>query len=135
MPGKMKEIMIVDDEIGMRALLSGALIEKGYNVTLAKDGEDSLRQLKKKRFDLLITDINMPHLNGIELLREMKRKGRKEKVILMSGDSVEETRLDKDIQPVFLQLKKPFGMNLFVKAVLSALETDKIKSKRKRNAS
>ena len=134
MPGKMKEIMIVDDEIGMRSLLSGALTEKGYNVTLAKDGEDSLRQLKKKRFDLLITDINMPHLNGIELLREMKRNGRKEKVILMSGDTVGEAQLDKDIQPVFLQLKKPFGMNLFVKAVLSALETDKIKSKRKMNA-
>ena len=134
MPGKMKEIMIVDDEIGMRALLSDALIEKGYNVTLAKDGEDSLRQLKKKRFDLLITDINMPHLNGIELLREMKRKGRKEKVILMSGNSVDETQLDEDIQPVFLQLKKPFGMNLFVDAVLSALETGTIKSKRKRNA-
>lgn len=134
MPGKMKEIMIVDDEIGMRALLSDALVEKGYNVTLAKDGEDSLRQLKNKRFDLLITDLNMPHINGIELLREMKKKGRKEKVILMSGDSVDETKLDKDIQPVFLQLKKPFGINLFVEAVLSALGTGKIKSKRKRNA-
>ena len=134
MPGKMKEIMIVDDEIGMRALLSDALLEKGYNVTLAKDGEDSLRQLKKKRFDLLITDMNMPHLNGIELLREMKRKGRKEKVILMSGESVDEATLDKDIQPVFLQLKKPFGMNLFVEAVLSALEAGNSKSKRKRNA-
>ena len=134
MPEKMKEIMIVDDEIGMRALLSDALLEKGYNVTLAKDGEDSLRQLKKKRFDLLITDMNMPHLNGIELLREMKRKGRKEKVILMSGESVDEATLDKDIQPVFLQLKKPFGMNLFVEAVLSALEAGNSKSKRKRNA-
>jgi len=134
MPGEMKEIMIVDDEIGMRSLLSDVLIGKGYNVTLAKDGEDSLRKLKKKRFDLLITDLNMPHVNGIELLREMKKNGRKEKVILMSGDSVDETKLDKDIQPVFLQLKKPFGMELFVEAVLSALETVKIKPKSKRNA-
>ncbi|MFC1838248.1 response regulator [Thermodesulfobacteriota bacterium] len=134
MPGKLKEIMVVDDEIGIRALLSDALEEKGYNVTLAKDGEESLRQLKKKRFDLLITDINMPHLNGLELLRKMKKEGRQEKVILMSGNSVDESILGKDIQPVFFQLKKPFGMNLFMEAVLSALETKNSKSKRKRNA-
>ena len=134
MQREMKEIMIVDDEIGIRALLSDVLAGKGYNVTLAKDGEDSLRQLKKKRFDLLVTDVNMPRLNGIELLREMKRNGRKEKVILMSGDSVDESKLDKDIHPVFLRLKKPFGINLFMKAVLSALETGNSKSRRKRNA-
>jgi DNA-binding NtrC family response regulator len=134
MQREMKEIMIVDDEIGIRALLSDVLEGKGYNVTLAKDGEDSLRQLKKKRFDLLVTDVNMPRLNGIELLREMKRNGRKEKVILMSGDSVDESKLDKDIQPVLFWLKKPLGINLFMKAVLSALETGNSKSRRKRNA-
>ena len=44
---KLKEIMVVDDEAGIRALLSDALIQKGYNVTLAKNGMDSLKQLRK----------------------------------------------------------------------------------------
>jgi len=133
MPVKLKEIMVVDDEAGIRALLSDALIEEGYKVTLAKDGKDSLRQLKKKKFDLLITDINMPRLNGLELLRKMKRDGRKEKVILMTGNPVDKTLLNKDVQPVFLQLTKPFRVNHLLDAVLSALETNRRKAKRKRN--
>lgn len=134
MPRRFKEIMVVDDEAGLRALLSDALLEEGYNVTLAKDGKDSLRQLRKKRFDLLITDINMPHLNGIELLKRMKREGRTEKVILMTGEPVDRSLLNKDVQPVFVQLKKPFRMNHLLDAVLSALDTACAGQKRKRNA-
>ena len=131
---KLKEIMVVDDEAGIRALLSDALIQKGYSVTLAKNGKDSLKQLKKHRFDLLITDINMPQLNGLELIRVMKKKGRKEKVILISGEPVDDTLLNNESMPVFAQLKKPFGMNQFLDTVISALETKGSGSKRRRNA-
>ena len=65
---------------------------------------------------------------------KMKRDGRKEKVILMSGNFIDESTLDSDTQPVFLQLQKPFGINLFMEAVYSALEAGKDKQKRKRNA-
>ena len=77
--------MIVDDEAGIRDLLSEALSEKGFDVTSAKDGRESLRYMRKIAFDLLITDINMPNLNGIELLKRMKTAGRKEKVVIMTG--------------------------------------------------
>lgn len=116
--------MVVDDEAGIRVLLSDALAGEGFKVTLAKDGDDSLMQLKDHRFDLLITDINMPHLNGLELLKKMKKAGRKEKIILITGNPVDDSVLDEDIQPVFAQLKKPFGMDHLLDIVFSALESN-----------
>lgn len=140
---RLKQIMVVDDEAGIRALLFEALAEEGFKVTLAKDGKDSLKQMRNRRFDLLITDINMPHIDGIELLRKMKRAGRKEKVILMTGEPIDQSRLNKETQPVFVQLKKPFRMNKFLQVVSSALEPQRGKmpssgtdrrTRRKRNA-
>ena len=131
---KLKKIMVVDDEAGIRALLSDALIQEGYSVTLAKDGRDSLKQLRERSFDLLITDINMPHLDGLELIRMMKKKGRKEKVILISGTPVDSTLLNTESMPVFAQLKKPFRMNQLLDTVISALETRSSRAKRRKNA-
>ena len=130
---KLKEIMVVDDEAGIRALLSDALIQEGYNVTLAINGKDSLKRLKNRKFDLLITDVNMPQLNGLELIKMMKKRGRREKVILISGEPVDHDLLNKESMPVFAQLRKPFGMNQFIDTVISALESKGAKSKR-RNA-
>ncbi|MGD9161222.1 MAG: response regulator, partial [Desulfobacteraceae bacterium] len=124
----------VDDEAGIRALLSDALIQEGYSVTLAKDGKDSLNQLRNHRFDLLITDVNMPQLNGLELIKKMKKKGRKEKVILISGEPMDNALISKESMPVFAHLKKPFRMNQFLDTVISALESEGSKSKRRRNA-
>jgi len=64
--------MVVDDEAGIRNLLSDVLTAEGFKVTLAKNGKDSLKQMKNRRFDLLITDINMPGLDGIDLLRKIE---------------------------------------------------------------
>ena len=131
---KLKEIMVVDDEVGIRALLSDALMQKGYSVTLAEDGMDSLRQMGKHRYDLLITDINMPKLNGLELIKMMKKRGRREKVILISGEPVADALLNKEAMPVFAQLKKPFRMDHLLKTVISALEPEGPQMKRRRNA-
>ena len=72
------KIMVVDDERGIRYLLEDALAGEGYDVTLAKNGRDCLRQMEEQEFDLLITDMDMPELDGMGLLRMMKRAGRAE---------------------------------------------------------
>jgi CheY-like chemotaxis protein len=64
---RLKDIPVVDDEIGIRNLLFEVLSNEGFKVTPAKDGKESLGHMQKHRFDLLITDINMPRLDGIEL--------------------------------------------------------------------
>jgi len=118
---RLKKILVVDDEAGIRNLLFDVLSSKGFKVTLAKDGKDSLKQMRNRHFDLLITDINMPRLDGIELLRRMKRADRKERVIIMTGDPFDKKELDKDIPHVFSQLRKPFHMNKFLEVVSTAL--------------
>jgi len=113
--------MVVDDEAGIRNLLFDVLSDEGFKVTLAKNGRDSLKQMRNRSFDLLITDINMPGLDGIDLLRKMKKAGRKEKVIIMTGKPFDQNHLKKEIPPVFTQLNKPFHMNKFLEVVSSAL--------------
>jgi two-component system response regulator (stage 0 sporulation protein F) len=120
--GSLKKILVADDEAGIRALLFDVLSSEGFNVTLAKDGRESLRQMRKGHFDLLITDINMPGLDGIQLLKAMKREGRSERVIIMTGNSEDEEALGGDIPPVYRFLHKPVPVHSIVDVVTSALK-------------
>ena len=116
-----KRILVVDDEANIRELLFDVLSGKGFNVTLAKDGIESLNHMSGRRFDLLITDIDMPGLDGLKLLKMMKKNGRREKVIVMTGRSARGLKLGCDMQPVFRMLEKPFNIEKFLTAVSSAL--------------
>jgi two-component system response regulator PilR (NtrC family) len=69
-PGR---VLVVDDERSMRELLSIVLRRDGYDVMVAEDGATALEILASQRVDILITDIRMPNMNGVELLREAKR--------------------------------------------------------------
>src|SRR3954447_3671947 len=66
-------VLVVDDERLMRELLSIVLRRDGYEVLIAEDGAAGLELLKRERVDILITDIRMPNMNGVDLLREAKR--------------------------------------------------------------
>jgi two-component system response regulator PilR (NtrC family) len=66
-------VLVVDDERSMRELLSIVLRRDGYDVLIAEDGAAAVALLKRERVDILITDIRMPHMNGVDLLREAKR--------------------------------------------------------------
>lgn len=116
-----KEILVADDDFGLRDLLSEVLSTSGFHVTLAKDGVDSLDQMRNHRFDLLITDVRMPGLTGLEVLKRMKEEGRDETVIVMTGDPIRHSQLGKDLQPVHTLLQKPFRLRSFLDVVNSAL--------------
>ena len=66
-------VLVVDDERSMRELLSIVLRRDGYDVLIAEDGAAGLELLKRERIDILITDIRMPQMSGVDLLREAKR--------------------------------------------------------------
>lgn len=65
-------ILIVDDEPSIRRLLSGHLLRRGYRVVVARDGTEALRFFEEETPNLLITDLNMPGLGGLDLLRHLK---------------------------------------------------------------
>ncbi len=72
-----KKILVVDDESGIRFLLSEILLSNGFEVSLASDGQESLDKLEQGHFDLVVTDINMPRLDGVAMLKRMKKTKRK----------------------------------------------------------
>ena len=114
------KILVVDDDADTRNHLFDVLSDEGFKVTVAKDGRESLNQMKTRRFDLLITDINMPRMGGIELLKRMKKAGRQERIIIMTGKPAAYKNQNGDMPPVFSQLRKPFRMHKFLEVVASA---------------
>lgn len=64
-----QNILVVDDEPSFRNVMKRVLVKDGHNVTLAEDGFEGLRQLKNKSFDIVLTDINMPNMNGWKFLK------------------------------------------------------------------
>ena len=114
------KILLVDDEKGIRFLLSQILLNHGFEVSLARDGQESLEKMEKGRFDLIITDINMPRLDGVSMLKNMRKTGREEKIIIMTGNPSDQRLLDKDMPPVVERLCKPFGIETFLSVVTAA---------------
>lgn len=80
-----KLILLVDDEQGIQLLYSEELKEEGYLVESAFNGQEALEKFKKNTPDLVILDINMPEMNGIEVLRQMKELQPHLPVILCSA--------------------------------------------------
>lgn len=68
-----KNILVVDDSSSIRALLKLSLEDENYHVTLGEDGLDALKHLDGAHFDLIITDLHMPNMNGMELIREIRK--------------------------------------------------------------
>ena len=118
---KSKKILVVDDEKGIRFLLSEVLLNQGFEVCMAKDGQESLDQLEKDNFDLVITDINMPRMDGIAMLKTMKKSGRREKVIVMTANPSDKRLLGTDVPDVLAHLHKPFNINSFLNTVVVAM--------------
>ena len=81
----MTSILIVDDEEQIREILFERLIELGYEISLAEDGLSAKSLLQNKKFDLVITDIIMPDIDGLELIRFAKENYPGLKIIAMSA--------------------------------------------------
>ena len=108
-----KKILVVDDEMGIRSLISDLLESQGFEVRAAKDGQESLDEMEREDFDLVITDIQMPRLDGLAMLEAMKRAGRKEKIIIMTGSALAMDFPDEEMPMVVSRLYKPFRMATF----------------------
>ena len=67
-----KKILIVDDSESIREVVSFTLENEGYNILSAIDGKDALKHLDGQAIDLVITDLHMPNMNGIELIKEIR---------------------------------------------------------------
>lgn len=85
-PGKAHRILVVEDDADTRALLERFLTGAGFEVLLAEDGVEALLTMGRMELDLILSDINMPNLDGLKLLEIVTQQGRQIPVVLLSAD-------------------------------------------------
>src|SRR6184192_2503926 len=100
-------ILIVDDEAAILRLLKEALTQWGYQVTGASSGAEALQALRGDMFDAVITDIRMPDMNGLELLKEIKRHDESVEVVVMTGYPTIASAVEALKEGAFDYLSKP----------------------------
>jgi len=87
MPTRTKaRILVVDDEPGVRESLGMLLVSAGYDVAVADDGVSAVSHLNTTVTDLIITDLNMPHMSGMELISHVRTRYPSISIVAMSGD-------------------------------------------------
>ena len=117
-------ILVVDDDISIRKIVRDRLKMEGYTVTTAEDGKTGWEKFLENTYQLIITDINMPELNGIELLNKIHAAKIKVPAVVMSGGLSEamETLVKETRANAFL--RKPFSGKELVDVVNSNLNRE-----------
>jgi CheY-like chemotaxis protein len=81
----MSKILVIDDEQGIRYLLDTLLSRKGYEVVLASSGQKGLELFRRERPDVVVLDLKMPEMDGVTVLREIRRTDAQQPVIILTG--------------------------------------------------
>jgi len=118
-------ILVVDDEPQIAEMISAALTTHGYLVSVAYDGEQGVKKVGEEKFDLAITDIQMPGMDGITALGEMKKIDPEIEVIIATGHGTMGTAIQSMRKGAFDYLHKPFEIKELLAVVGKALEKRK----------
>jgi DNA-binding NtrC family response regulator len=120
-------VLVVDDEPDIRELVRDILLDEGYRISVAQDGERAREALRAGRPDLILLDIWMPDVDGITLLKEWRDgEGLPCPVVIMSGHGNVETAVEATRLGAYDFLEKPLSMAKLLITVERALETDKL---------
>ncbi len=120
-PDRPRKILIVDDENEMRLALKATLEREGYKTQQAAEGASGLSRFQEGGFDLVISDVKMPEMNGVELLRAIKKQSPKTEVIMMTAYGDIDNAVETMKEGAFDYLLKPFSADVLVSAVNRAL--------------
>src|SRR5437660_7532668 len=116
-----QSILIVDDEAGIRDSLSSILTEEGYAVESVGTGEECLALLAKRQIDLVLLDVWLPKMDGIETLERMRRDGHFPMVVMISGHGNIETAVRATKLGAFDFVEKPLSLEKTVLVIRNAL--------------
>ena len=114
-------VLVVDDEASIRELLSKTLALAEYDVDTASDGRAAMERLRVGHYDLLITDLKMPGVDGLSLIREAKRLKADLPVIIITGYSTESSAIEAVNLGVAGYLTKPFRVPQVLNAAARAI--------------
>ena len=118
-----KQILVVDDEANLRRVLAAQLARDGYEVHTAEDGEAGLAFLREHHIDLVVTDLRMPKVDGMELLRSSMRDDPSRPVVMITAHGTVDNAVEALKTGAFDYITKPFDQNEVRVVVKKALRT------------
>ncbi|GAB4534687.1 MAG: hypothetical protein Fur0020_01560 [Thermodesulfovibrionia bacterium] len=117
----MKKILVIDDEPIVRTSCQKILIPEGYDVVLAENGEDGLKMMEGGDFKLVLLDLKMPGMDGVDVLKLIRSKWPDTKVIILTGYSTIETAVSTLRLGAFNFIEKPFAPDTLLSSVREAI--------------
>ena len=117
-----KKILVADDEPSVREFVTRALTHAGFSVTPVADGNAALKALAEESYDLLLTDIVMPDLDGIALALKVAKDHPQTKIVMMSGYANQRQRAHNLDSLVLDVIAKPFTLEEITRRITAALE-------------
>ena len=122
----MPDILIIDDEKAIRKALMEILSSEGYKTEEAADGEEGLKKFKEKTYDLVLCDIKMPKIDGIEFLQKAGEINPDVPVIMISGHGNIETAVDAVKKGAFDYISKPPDLNRMLITIRNAIDKNSL---------
>mgnify|MGYP000163965460 FL=1 len=120
----MKKILIVDDDSNIRLGLNKCLAKEGYYIEEASNGEEALQLIYNKKYDLILMDVQMPELNGFDVLKRIRKFGNSTRVIMMTAFGTVEMAVDSMKIGAVDFLSKPFTISKVRDVVKEVLDKD-----------
>src|SRR5512146_1973427 len=124
----MHNILIVDDEAGIRQSLKGVLEDEGYKVATVESGESCLDTLRRRCFDVILLDIWLPGMDGLETLEKIRELENAPEVIIISGHGTIETAVRATKLGAFDFLEKPLSVDKTLILIKNALDAKRLRS-------
>jgi len=128
----MGKILVVDDEQGIRITLKEFLKEAGYEVRIAENADAAIKLLRQIEFDVVLSDIILPRVTGVDLLKAVREAAPHVKVIMMTGEPTVETAAESLRFGAFDYLFKPISKDVVLKIVRNALNVKILEDDKRR---
>ena len=122
----MATILIIDDEKAIRKTLTEILSYEGYKIEEAGDGEEGLRRFREKTFDVVLCDIKMPKIDGIEFLDKVRELNPDVPVIMISGHGTIETAVEAVKKGAYDYIAKPPDLNRLLITIRNAMDKNNL---------
>jgi DNA-binding NtrC family response regulator len=118
----MKKILVIDDEAIVRTACERTLVPEGYDLRLAANGRDGIAFMEKEQFSLVLLDLKMPDMDGIEVLNKINTTWPDTKVIMVTGYSTVDTAVQALRLGAYNFIEKPFTPDILLGAVKEVFE-------------
>lgn len=117
-------VLLVDDEVGYLEVLSKRLTHRSFKVTTASSGAEAIRALRNWDFDIAVVDLKMEDMDGIEVLKVLKRMDPSLHVIILTGHGSERAARDGIAHGAFDYLIKPIGLDPLIARIQAAMSSE-----------